>query len=491
MSYYSSYGGAGNSGATAAAAAAAAPVAVAGHERTTRILVVGETGVGKTLLIRRLCDHIFGDTTIEKSAEEVSAFETPRQSRDAVDEDDLGPEWGPTLGIAVDALKRTTTVLAEAVATPPPTMPPQYDSPTVADYSTQSSGVYSMDNGGYSPLSPYGSHGFANRYGGASSGVQYRGQGGGLGANGGPAPAVYHVPAASRLQRQNVLQTVEFHELGGTHGYRDIARLPLRALEYDGIMFVYHRRSLTSTLYLKEWYRWVRGVFSVAAEVGNHNGSGGTGRASKGTKSMPRFMLVGTQLPGDELPAAAAGIGKAVKETLHIASGAISDEALLDGNLEVKLRTLQSPQTPAQRGGLIRALAKLGSSLAWPYHILWCLWHPFFFLSEQYQEERGRRNWLASIGSRVVERFMWLLYQAEQVLLYIMAVILFGPYQESVVLGHTGTKKTLEELLKDEQCVARSHLCRLDSGISLQSSLDELVAFFDVLLRDNPTNEHH
>ncbi|KAG5489651.1 hypothetical protein GH5_00529 [Leishmania sp. Ghana 2012 LV757] len=457
-----------------------------GQERVTRILVVGEASVGKTLLIRRLCDHIFGDTSIEKSTGDVSGFDSPHHSQSAVDDDDLGPEWGPTLGVAVDALKRTTTVLCDAVAVPYPILSTLYDTGATAKHTAQPSGTYTLERGSYANFSVYGAQGSINGYGGANSMLQYRGQGWSGSNNFVSLPC--QAPTTVRQHRQTVLQTVEFHELGGTHGYRDVARLPLRSIQYDGVMFVYHRRNLTSTLYLKEWYCWVRSVFSSEVGEGSHCSSG-TNKAAKPLKAMPRFMLVGTQLPGDEVLAAAAGLGKSVKETLHIASGAISDETLLDGNLEVKLRTLQSPQTVTQRSGVRRTLSKVADHLAWPYHVCWCLLHPFFILSEQYQEERGPRNRVLAWGSRIVERFMWMLYQAEQTLLCVMAVILFGFHQEAVVLGHSRLKQTLEEMRKDELCVAQAHVCRLDSNIALQSSLDEIVAFFDILLRDDTPDD--
>ncbi|GET93582.1 hypothetical protein, conserved [Leishmania tarentolae] len=468
MSSYSTYGGA--SGGS--------------HERVTRVLVVGEASVGKTLLIRRLCDKIFGDTSI-KSADDASATESPYQSQGTVADDYLGPEWGPTVGIAVEALKRTTTVLEDPVAMPNSAMTTPYDASGVTKYTMRSSISYPLENGNDSTCSLYGTQGSTNGYGGANGVLQYRGQGF-VGSNNVSLP--YQVGGASRQYRQTVLQTVEFHELGGTHGYRDVALELLRNIDYDGVMFVYHRRSLTSTLYLKEWYRWVRNVFSGSQDIGIQF-DGGANKPGKSSRTMPRFMLVGTQLSGDELPAAAAGIAKATAETLHIASGAISDESLLDGNLEVKLRALQSPHTLKQRRGVWHALSKLFGRLLWPYHVCWCVLHPFFFLSKQYEEEIGQRSRLFTCASRVVMRFVWLLYQAEQALLYIMAVILFGPYQEAVVLGHSSLKRTLEEMLKDELCVSQAHVCRLDSNISLQSSLDDVVAFFDILLRQHAPGE--
>ncbi|KAG5464333.1 hypothetical protein LSCM1_00515 [Leishmania martiniquensis] len=456
-----------------------------GHERITRILVVGETSVGKTLLIRRLCDHIFGDASIDNSTVDDPGFDGPHHTQSAVDDDDLGPEWGPTLGIAVDALKRTTTVFSDAVTMPYPTMPMLYDTGAAAKHTAQFCGSYALENSSYADSSVYSAHCSISGYGEASSVLQYRGQGWAGSKNSISPP--YQGPTAAHQHRQTVLQTVEFHELGGTHGYRDVARLPLRNIKYDGVMFVYHRRSLTSALYLKEWYCWVRSVFTTIDESSQYGT--GTNRLANNSKRMPRFMLIGTQLPGDEVLAAAAGLGKSAKETLHIASGAISDETLLDGNLEVKLRTLQSPQTATQRRGLRRTLSKVANFLAWPYYVCWCLLHPFFVLSEQYQEERGPRSRVLAWGSRVVEQFLWMLYQAEQTLLCVMAVILFGPHQEAVVLGHSRLKQTLAEMLKDELCVAQAHVCRLDSDISLQSSLDEIVAFFDILLRDDDPDE--
>lgn len=458
-----------------------------GHERVTRILVVGEASVGKTLLIRRLCNHVFGDTSIT-STDEVSAPESPHQSQNAVTDDDLGPEWGPTVGIAVDALKRTTTVLDDTVTIPNLAMSAPYDTASMAGYTAQSSSLYSVENGNYPSSFAYGTSCLNNGCRGSNSGLQYRGQGF-VGSNA-SFSLPYQVTSASCPRRQTVLQTVEFHELGGTHGYRDVARLLLRNIHYDGVMFVYHRRSLTSTLYLKEWYRWVRSVFSACPDVGYHYGAEAN-KPARSSKTMPRFMLVGTQLPGDELPAAAAGLAKAPTETLHMASGAISDETLLDGNLEVKLRALQSPQTLTQRRGVWCALSKVFRRLAWPYHVCWCASHPFFLLSKQYQEELAPRGRLGACGSCIVERFVWLLYQAEQALLYVMAVILFGPYQKAVVLGHSRLKQTLEEMLKDELCVSQAHVCRLDSNISLQSSLDDVVAFFDILLRRDASDDGH
>ncbi|AYU83862.1 hypothetical protein, conserved [Leishmania donovani] len=456
-----------------------------GHERVTRILVVGEASVGKTLLIRRLCDHIFGDTSIT-STDEVSAPESPYQSQSAVADDDLGPKWGPTVGIAVDALKRTTTVLDDTVTIPNVAMSTPYDTAAMTRYTAPPSNFHSGENGNYPSCSVYGTPCSTSGYGGSNSVLQYRGQGF-VGSN--TSFALPHlVASASPPRRQTVLQTVEFHELGGTHGYRDVARMLLRNIHYDGVMFVYHRRSLTSTLYLKEWYRWIRSVLSASPDIGSDYGAEAN-KPAKSSKTMPRFMLVGTQLPGDELPAAAAGLAKTTAETLHMACGAISDETLLDGNLEVKLRALQSPQTLTQRRGVRHALGKVLRRLAWPYHVWWCVSHPFFLLSKQYQEELGPRSRLGACGSRVVERFVWLLYQAEQALMYVMAVILFGPYQEAVVLGHSRLKQTLEEMLKDELCVSQAHVCRLDSNMSLQSSLDDVVAFFDILLRQDAPDE--
>ncbi|CAJ1038462.1 hypothetical protein Q4I30_008232 [Leishmania utingensis] len=457
------------------------PSTANGHERTTRILVLGEASVGKTLLIRRLCDHIFGDTSL-KSSDGGSGSASPYQSPSVVDEDDLGPEWGPTVGIAVNALKRATTVLDDTVAIPNPTTPSLYNTATVMKYTAPSFSCYSGETNSYANPSFYSTQCSTNTYGGTNSMLQYRGQGWTGSNNSVSLP--YQMTTPSRQHRKTVLQTIEFHELGGTHGYRDIARLPLRNIQYDGVMFVYHRRSLTSTLYLKEWYRWARSVFSASPCIGSYYGTGAS-KSTKLSKRMPRFMLVGTQLSGDELPAAAAGLGKSVKETLHIPSGAISDENLLEGNLEVKLRTLQSPQTLTQRSGVLHTLSKMVSRLVWPYHVCWCLLHPFFFLSEQYQEEILPRGRLIGWASRAVGQLVWVLYQAEQTLLYVIAVILFGPHQQAVVLGRSRLKQTLEEMLKDELCVAHAHACRLDSNISLQSSLDELVAFFDILLRDD------
>lgn len=462
------------------------------RERVTRILVVGETRVGKTLLIRRLCDHIFGDTNIETSTMDYSPFNSngaavPTAAADsAADEDDLGPEWGPTVGLAIDALKRTTTVLSATPCCNELSMPSLYP-PTQSTNGVLSPAIAHVSplegntnlNGGYG-----GGGGYSSLYG---SGLQYRGAATGVNNsnfNSSTSNAQLSQPfhAAPVQRRCSVTQTVEFHELGGTHGYRDVARLPLHNIQYDGVIFVYHRRNLTSTVYLTEWYRWVRNVLSTSASV---SGSGSAHKGSNRFNTMPRFMLVGTQLDGDELTAAAAGVRKEVDNTLHIGTIAVSDEALLDGNFELKVRVLESPQTPTRRSWVKRACRSIGQNLVWPYHVLWCLWHPFFFLSEQYQEERGPRNKLTMLCVRVVERFVWLLYKLEQTLLYVMAVVLFGPYQKAVVLGHARSKQTLDELRKDEQCVAQAHVCRLDSDIALQSSLDEIVAFFDILLRED------
>ncbi|KPA81549.1 hypothetical protein ABB37_03893 [Leptomonas pyrrhocoris] len=465
------------------------------RERVTRILVVGETRVGKTLLIRRLCDQIFGDTAIETSTEEYSAFNSSATAEGAADEDNLGPEWGPTVGIAIDALKRSTTVLCNVPHASELSMPALFPPTPIANGIAASSSSFNHppdhnSYGGYPSV-----YGTVPTTGGGGGGLQYRGTSAAVSVPGGgdsnntfssstsnPPPSQLMSHPTPLQQRCTVRQTVEFHELGGSHGYRDIARLPLRNIRYDGVIFVYHRRDLTSTVYLSDWYDWVCNVLSTSASV---SGPGNPHNSSNRFKTMPRFMLVGTQLVGDELTAAAAGVRKDVDSTLHIGTVAVSDEALLDGNFEVKVRVLQSPQTPASRSRVKRVGRTVVRSVAWPYHVFWCLWHPFFFLSEQYQEERGPGSKLTTLCTRLVERVVWLLYKMEQTLLYLMAVVLFGPYQEAVVLGHSRTKQTLEKLRRDEQCVAQAHVCRLDSDIALQSSLDEIVAFFDLLLRED------
>ncbi|KPI88988.1 hypothetical protein ABL78_1872 [Leptomonas seymouri] len=459
-----------------------------GRERVTRILVVGETRVGKTLLIRRLCNHIFGDTSIETNTQDFSPFNSSAATESAADEDDLGPEWGPTVGIAISALKRSTTVLCDK---------PCVSKPNVADIfpTTQAVGpsaflppfshpISDSSYGAYPSLysaAPTSGNGGSLQYRGASTAAVGGGNNNFNSYIGSPSLNPRMVNPAPQQHRCTVKQTVEFHELGGTHGYRDIARLPLRNIQYDGVIFVYHRRNLTSTVYLSDWYHWVRSVLSIGAGV---SGPGDPHNSSNRFKTMPPFMLVGTHLEGDELTAAVAGVRKEVDSTLHIGTVAVLDEALLDGNFEVKTRVLQSPQTLTRYGRVKRGCCTLVNSLALPYRILWCLLHPFFFLSEQYQEERGPCNKVVAPFIRLLERFLWLLYLLEQALQYLMAVVLFGPYQEAVVLGHSCTKQTLEELRKDEQCVAQAHVCRLDSDVALQSSLDETLAFFDILLRD-------
>ncbi|KAG5490638.1 hypothetical protein JKF63_00759 [Porcisia hertigi] len=477
MSSYSSY--VGSSGYSTSA--------VGNHrERVTRILVVGEASVGKTLLIRRLCDHIFGDIAIERGNGAVSPLEAPQCSDHASGDNDLGPEWGPTVGIAVQALKRTTSVLENTATNSGPSMPPLYNATAASEQTLELPSLYSVGRASYSNPYVEGTQYMVNGPGGTSSALQYRGQPGAVSKNCTAQP--YHRVTSRCQHRQMVSQIVEFHELGGTHGYRDVARLPLSSTHYDGVMFVYHRRSLTSILYLKEWYSWIQSVFSPGPVVPSHTGT--EARTScRSPNAMPRFMLVGTQLPGDETPAAAAGIGKAAEQTLHASSGIICDEGLLDDNLEVKLRALYSRQSRNQQSRARRVLATVLGCLAWPYHVCWCLSHPFFLLSVQYQEERGPLDGRVRWVYRLLERFMLLLYRAEQALLYVMAVILFGPHQEAVVLGHSSSKAILGDIRNDELCVAQAHVCRLDSDTSFQSSLDELLAFFDILLRDDTPDE--
>lgn len=384
-------------------------------ERVTRILLVGETNTGKTLLIRRLCHRIFSDPTLENSS-------TAGGGRHGSEY--LGEEWGPTIGLAIDAIKRDTSIRVAAT-------------PSVAPNGMEAtSNIFDTD-------------------GVRGNGLLYRGSGDPFSTTAAsPGSRIdASLPAAAS---SNLRQVVELHELGGARSYREMAWLPLSHIPYDGILFLYSRSQPSTVLYLTEWYELVSNTYA------------------KLERRMPRFMLVGTQLPGEAESAELLGDGP----TLH---SYLPDEAFITGSggaATATMTTASKRHDYSLRGG------RSGRS-TW-YLVLRLLYqtlqHPFFLLSEQFQEERTSTPRLGSAILRVAQQLVWRLYQLEQLILYGIAIILFGPHQEAVVLCRANTKSTLERLREDPRCVAQAHLLDLESDTGMHASLDEILTFFDILL---------
>lgn len=209
-------------------------------QNTIRILVIGKSGVGKTLLIQRLCREIFG----------------PFPNKD--DEELLKTRLKPTIGFAVDALMRDAWVNENTSQQP-------YDP-----------GV--MHASGHTLAHGLSARTAQARRMSAAMSPECAIMGGGAG--------VAQGQTSQRAQRTLRPQMVEFYEVGGTRSFGEAHRLPLLLIPYDGIMYVYNRCDPTSTDYLAVWYRRLTELFQSVSSTGaggavpgaNADGGDGAGR---------------------------------------------------------------------------------------------------------------------------------------------------------------------------------------------------------------------
>ncbi|CCW63863.1 unnamed protein product [Phytomonas sp. EM1] len=182
---------------------------------TLRVLVVGESKVGKTLFIRRLCYDVFASAA---SWEGGNRFYWENA-------------WPPTVGVAVDVLIRDAPVEDRprpTLASSPISVDDDFDSVEVG-IPTGREEVFSKED--------------------EEIGLQ--------------------VEKRSPLLAFRT-QTIELYELGGVVRPGAGAMLPLQRLHLDGVVFVYDRADVRSSARLRGWFALVRKFLFSEGGKGPH-----------------------------------------------------------------------------------------------------------------------------------------------------------------------------------------------------------------------------
>lgn len=448
-----------------------------------RVLLVGETKVGKTLLIRRLCHQVFSFS----SAAAAGASSSGRGAADGgdVNEEDyyFASKWGPTIGFDVDCLVRETYGVRDGMARgglPNPNRQAPPSDPSEGKLSAPQSPVTSaLGEGSGDP-----NHGRLPSAGTMS----YRGtESATTCANLSTGPdTVSHAVGSdddcealrsgdrdaehhSRRNRRPVVQTVELYELGGTHAFSPDCALPLFQMDIDGIVFVYDRANTSSTTRLSEWYAQMKRLFPSLSSPEGHR---------------PRLMLVGTQLavssPFSRILGSIGGLrGSAGTEW---GDRFPSDDALV--NPELRLQAQQQfakrrTAKPHRCSCLVSGLSRVATPLLL---FLSLAFSPSLILSEQYQEERSTRSF--RFVFRSLESLAAVLMWIERVCLYVIATVLFGFFQSVVVVRQPTVRGALDHIKEDRLFAAHCHVCHLYDRFAFEASVDEIMGFFDTLHRE-------
>lgn len=408
---------------------------------TIRILVVGESRVGKTLLIRRLC------------------HEMTLSHGDHAESSPLDKQWGPTIGFDVEVLTRHTVL---------PSTTHAQDYPT----ETYNSAVHSTNNTTYQRRSSSFYPSRPNFE--CSSGSLYV-------PTHNPLMVAPHSGTARVQTHSAVIQVVELHELGGTRSFGKECRLPLQLIHYDGIMFVYDRANTGSTTYLSEWYREMKSLFSEPIDKALSDGSNvkkGSAAPAGGSSNfrMPKIILVGTQLTPLTMDFLGFVGSSNCRASDNDAAAEVRDEVLVNpAALFEAQRGKEERKHFWQRVSIFQRISSLVSSIS---IFLSLLMNPSMLLSVQYQEERSPRFSCALKG------FEWwarIAVGLERIALYVMAVVLFGIHQEMVSLSQPTVRSTLNQIREDPLCVTQAHICYLYDSYAFKTSVDEVLHFFNIL----------
>lgn len=355
---------------------------------------------------------------------------------DSSDSDVMSRYWGATVGIRVDVLKRDTDV---------------GPSPAAVDLGDHTEG--------------FGANTFFSRL---------RQRPGTLASPDRPQQASYG---------SNV-QTVELYELGGTRQFSEGTRLPLRLIPFDGVLLVYNRASATSTANLAGWLEDVKRIFGPTDMFST--GMDSATAAEMAAARTPRVMLLGVEIA--EGPQAHTADGE-VEYNDEVPDELMSGEALLSRPRRSSSSTSswnRNSKFSFHEDGLMGALVRIS---LWVHTFVWLLLRPNATLSVQYAESLKGMLGVESTSSfspsglcvpllRAVARVVMAI---EQFLLFVIAVVLFGPSQSVVPFSSPSASRVLQRIEEDPLCVAHGRRCRLTSRLAMEATMDDLIAFFDQL----------
>ncbi|RNF22473.1 putative heat shock protein HslVU, ATPase subunit HslU [Trypanosoma conorhini] len=224
---------------------------------------------------------------------------------------------------------------------------------------------------------------------------------------------------------------VAFIELGGNRNFGPSSQFPISLMSFDGVLFVYDGQNANSAIGLSYWYEDLKSY----GVVGNSGGA--------------KVMLLETAL------------SQSVMNTASAAEG-LPDE-LLGAYLQ---RNIKEP--PLWR----RIVQKVRGSVA---H-----WVGTSRLSvRDFQQQQG------SLRVRVAVLCYYWASKLENLLLFLVAVVLFGPYQQAVRLRRPSVAESLLMISSDVSGTQTILSCPLFEQLAFEASaLEKLMSFVDSLRHD-------
>ncbi|CCW69908.1 unnamed protein product [Phytomonas sp. Hart1] len=411
---------------------------------TLRILIVGESKVGKTFFIRRLCYDVFTSSALSEATKSLY----------------WDCAWPPTIGFAVDVLVRDALIenrLRSPLLTSPKATPPFH-----FDHFLSEDQLYG---------------GIEDSFPGACSRDEAIGEVG--------ISLCTRKKGEHRLSnsQSNILaksfrtQTIEFYEIGGIHTFSAGAMLPLKDIEFDGVIFVYNRANAQSSMNLNVWYTQVTEFLFPTQE------------------KRPRMMLLGALLKPacDYLPIIPC------RRKRPPAVNSLPDEMLLDPSVRLqvwhRMEKAHSSSSyssfftpPLCENAFIRCLKKFYSAVYEVFLLVRIFLSPSLLLSEMFQEERGDVHFHQLVG-KMEWCARWMLC-IEHLISSVMTVLLFGIPESSWREPCHSSKAVLNKIHEDCRCIVHVHICHLYDRIAFESSIDEITSFFDTLHHDKIAHYH-
>ncbi|EAN95276.1 hypothetical protein, conserved [Trypanosoma cruzi] len=224
---------------------------------------------------------------------------------------------------------------------------------------------------------------------------------------------------------------VAFIELGGNRNFGPSSQFPISLMSFDGVIFVYDRHNANSAIGLSYWYEDLKN-YGVVGIVGG-----------------AKVMLLETAL------------SPSVSNSPNANSG-LPDE-LLGAYLQ---RNIKKPPPWKRRFNKIKSSIAQGVG----------------------SSRLSVRDFLHHQGSLRVRVAVFILQWAlkiENLLLFLVAVILFGPHQQSVRLRRPSVAEALAMISSDVAGTQTVFSCPLFDQLEFEASaLGKLLSFVDSLRRD-------
>ncbi|KEG12826.1 putative heat shock protein HslVU, ATPase subunit HslU [Trypanosoma grayi] len=235
----------------------------------------------------------------------------------------------------------------------------------------------------------------------------------------------------SHLPRPRDTSCVAFIEVGGNRNFGHSGQFPISLMSFDGVIFVYDRQNANSAVGLSDWYADLK-KYGI---VGNGGGA--------------KVMLLETTL------------APTTNSTLSVANR-LPDE-LLGAYLQ------KTVSKPSRWKRLLQKLKSVGAR-----------WASKPRLSVTDFQERQR-----SLRLRIAVFLFHCASRVEGALLFIMAVVLFGPSQESVSLRRPSVEEALALIGGDVRGTQTLEACPLYDQLQFEAlAVKDVTSFIDSLRDD-------